>query len=364
MAKKAKKRSKWFWALWGLVAVAGISLFFMPITRSTPKVHWRVPVHVAMPDLPKRIATFPEKLSNFSQSQMPDVNFRDVRKFGKKVVNSIPDLPSLPYEAQQEAPSEPMPLGPTSSNKAPATEPPVPSVMPPQSSLPLPPSPPSRKGHRRIALIIDDMGLAPSLSERATRLPAFVTLSYLPYAPRLIQQAEAAQAKGHDLMLHLPMEPMGHDNPGPGALLAAQNEEEWRVLTEKALHSFDGYIGVNNHMGSKLTTCEPAMRVVLDILRQKKLFFIDSRTSSSSIALGVAHDRGVRTAGRDVFIDDSQTVAAIQRELVRAESVAQHKGVAIAIGHPHAVTLAALERWIPEAQARGFEIVPVRELVQ
>lgn len=354
MAKKAKKRSKWFWALWLLVAVAGVSLFLMPISRPTPKMHWRVPVHVAMPDLPKGLPSIPENLPDLPDIKMPDVGYRDVQKFGEKVADAISELPSLPYEADHPTPPEPLPPAKPSFDPEPPPSPPP---------VPVPQPEPSAKGYGRIAIIIDDVGLVRRLSERAARLPAPITLAYLPYAPNLVQQAEAAQAQGHDLMLHLPMEPIGHENPGPDALFSGQSEEEWRVLLQKSLQSFDGFIGVNNHMGSKLTTESDAMNVIGEVLYQKGLFFVDSRTSSKSIAEKIVRNHGVKAAGRDVFIDDTQTPSAVQAELAKVEQIARNRGHAIAIGHPHVVTLQALERWIPEVQARGFEIIPVKELV-
>ena len=348
MAKKSKKTSKWFWALWALVVIAGVNLFFMPINRPTPKVHWRAPVHMDMPNLPKEITDLPDKIPNLPKVQMPDVDLQDVRDLGQKVVKAMPELPSLPYEAAHPATQE-LPPSPPELTQA---VPPIPRPLP------------MGKEHGRIAIIIDDVGLARRLSERAVRLPAFVTLAYLPYAHELTQQAEAAQARGHDIMLHLPMEPVGHENPGPDALLSTQSEDEWRVLTQKALNSFDGFIGVNNHMGSRLTTNQTAMRVVMNILKEKGVFFVDSRTSNHSLAAKTAQEQGVATAGRDVFLDDTQTAAAVQASLGQVEQIARHKGYVVAIGHPHAVTLEALEQWIPAAQARGFVFVPVRTVVK
>lgn len=215
----------------------------------------------------------------------------------------------------------------------------------------------------RIAIVIDDMGLNMRESRRAVALPEAVTLSYIPYAPRLREQTREARDAGHELMLHLPMEPMGRDNPGPGALLTGLPEEELRQRLALALSSFVGFDGVNNHMGSKFTASEQGMEIVVDELRRRQLFFLDSRTSAQTVGEKVARREGLPAIGRDVFLDDSMTYEAVKSQIAQLERVARRKGYAVAIGHPHAATLQALEEWIPEAKRNGFEFVAVRSLV-
>ena len=218
--------------------------------------------------------------------------------------------------------------------------------------------------HPKIALVIDDVGVDLKGSERAIKLPPAVTLSFLPYGSRLRDQTKEARDSGHELLLHMPMEPLGHEDPGPGALLVDLPLRDLQQRFETALASFTGFDGVNNHMGSKFTAYEDGMNMVIDELQQRHLFFLDSRTSAQSIGKKIAEQKGLPSIGRDVFLDDDQSPELIRAQLEATEKVAGRKGTAVAIGHPHAATLEALEKWIPEAQKRGFVFVPLKSLVK
>jgi polysaccharide deacetylase 2 family uncharacterized protein YibQ len=238
-------------------------------------------------------------------------------------------------------------------------------ALPPNEVIASPPekSPPGPKGSAKIAIVIDDVGLDISGSRRAVALPAYITLSYMPYATRLKEQTREAQALGHELMLHMPMEPMGSADPGPGALLVDLPQEEVRRRLDMALASFTGFDGMNNHMGSKFTADAAGMEIVIDELQQRHLFYLDSRTSAQSVGYKIAREHGLPTISRDVFLDDDMSPKAVRAQLEATERVARHKGYAVAIGHPHAATLQALEEWLPDATQRGFVFVPIKELV-
>ena len=230
---------------------------------------------------------------------------------------------------------------------------------------PPPSSPLSAATHRpRIALVIDDMGLDLKDSRRAVALPATVTLSYIPYASQLKSQTDEAADAGHELLLHMPMEPVGHDDPGPGALLTNLPPDEIRARFQAALGRFTSFDGVNNHMGSKFTADATGMAIVMDELHARGLFFFDSRTSAQSVGAALAHARGVPSISRDVFLDNEITPGAVAAQLAALERIARQRGFAVAIGHPHAVTLQVLEDWLPAAQARGVTLVRLRDLVK
>ena len=216
----------------------------------------------------------------------------------------------------------------------------------------------------KIALVIDDVGVDLKGSERAINLPPSVTLSFLPYAVRLREQTKSARDAGHELLLHMPMEPIGHEDPGPGALLVDLPMRDLQQRFETALASFTGFDGVNNHMGSKFTAYADGMNMVMDELKQRHLFFLNSRTSAQSVGKKIAEEKNLPTIGRDVFLDDVQSPDSIRAQLEETERIAKHKGYAVAIGHPHAATMDVLPDWIADAQKRGFDLVPLKSLVK
>lgn len=210
-----------------------------------------------------------------------------------------------------------------------------------------------------IALVIDDVGLDRPRSKRAWELPGPITLSFLPYAKDLREQAKAARARGNELMLHMPMEPMGHADPGPNALLVSLSDSELRQRVTTDLDSFDGYVGVNNHMGSRFTAYKPGMETVLRLLKARGLLFLDSRTTAQTVGETMAQEMGVPTVSRNVFLDDNEAIDQVRRRLAETEEVARRQGFVVAIGHPHENTLQALATWLPGLAAKGFALAPV-----
>ncbi len=220
------------------------------------------------------------------------------------------------------------------------------------------------EGHGLIAIIIDDMGIS-LRSKQVEVLPYALTLSYLPYAKNLKERTKRAAANGHEIMLHMPMEPMNSKlDGGPKVLRTSQSEEEFIKTLEWGLSSFDGFVGLNNHMGSRLTKDKKSMQLLMDNLKGRSLFFIDSKTIGSSVAANVARDNGIAYASRDVFIDHEQTPEFLRDALAKLEKVAQDKGYAIAIGHPHKETIAALKEWLPTLEGKGLTLVPASKLVK
>ncbi|OUR76997.1 hypothetical protein A9Q83_12270 [Alphaproteobacteria bacterium 46_93_T64] len=215
-------------------------------------------------------------------------------------------------------------------------------------------------GNPVIAMVIDDVGLNTKRVQDLIALPAPLTLSFLPYGKRLKEFSDLTRERGHEVMLHLPMEPSrASADPGPDALLQALSADEIRRRTLKNLAQFTGYVGVNNHMGSKFTAYEPGMKVVMDILASEGLLFLDSRTTAKSKGYQLAKERKMPTGNRDVFIDNEISVSAINQQLAKVEQQARKKGIAIAIGHPYPETIEALAKWIPQAKKNGFQFIPV-----
>ncbi len=230
-----------------------------------------------------------------------------------------------------------------------------------QYALAMPPT----GGHPMIAIVIDDMGIDKPDAARVIGLPGPLTIAFMSYATELPAQAKAARAAGDEIWLHIPMEPLdGEIDPGPNALRTDMPADEIRRRLDWALARLPGIVGVNNHMGSKFTQNAAGMGVVMTELRARGLAFLDSRTIASTVASRVAGEMGVPHIDRDVFIDNDETVEAVLRQLVEAEHIAQRKGYALAIGHPHPTTIAALQQWLPTLEAKGLVLVPASALVR
>ncbi|MEI6986886.1 MAG: divergent polysaccharide deacetylase family protein [Rhodospirillaceae bacterium] len=216
-----------------------------------------------------------------------------------------------------------------------------------------------------IALVFDDLGVDRKRTERVIRLPGPLTLSFLPYAADLPRQTKAAHAAGHELMVHMPMEPLAANlDPGPGALLTRLPADEIQRRLENALAAFDGYVGINNHMGSRFTSSRDLLTPVLAELRRRGLLFLDSVTTTETVGMAVAASLNLPHTRRNVFLDDVLTTAAVHASLIRLEQIAFHTGLVVAIGHPHDVTLEAVASWLPGLAAKGLVLAPISAIVR
>ncbi|PWR23819.1 divergent polysaccharide deacetylase family protein [Zavarzinia compransoris] len=214
-----------------------------------------------------------------------------------------------------------------------------------------------------LAIVIDDVGVARRDLDALLDLDPGVTFAIMGYAERMDDFARKARARGHELMIHVPMEPQGNADPGPNALKLGLGADEIRRRLRWHLDRHDSYVGINNHMGSRFTADAAAMAVVAEELRARGLLFLDSKTIGNSAGEDRARAAGIPTASRDVFLDNEIGANAIEAQLVLAERRAREKGTAIAIGHPHAATVEALARFLPQAKARGIAIVPVSTVI-
>ncbi|WP_370338014.1 divergent polysaccharide deacetylase family protein [Parvularcula marina] len=218
----------------------------------------------------------------------------------------------------------------------------------------------------KIAIVIDDLGLSWEAFRAVNDLPSPVTLSFLPYAGEAQGMIDQV-APGHEVMLHLPMEPLEKtEDAGPGMLKASLSEKALRAQLLENLTSLSGYSGVNNHTGSKFTSDPSAMEVVLSELDQRGLFFLDSITTSRPVAARIGQVRGYDVLERNVFLDhDYEHVSAetVKMQLAELEAIARADGYAIGIGHPYKATAEALSEWMGTADVRGFEVVVVRDLL-
>ncbi len=211
-----------------------------------------------------------------------------------------------------------------------------------------------------IAIVIDDLGIDRPRSQQVIELPVPLTLSFLPYASHLTEQIEFGRSHGHEFLVHIPMEALDrHNDPGPDTLTVDLPSDEIIRRLDVALSKFTGYIGINNHMGSRFTMDAASLAPVMTELQRRGLLFLDSRTAPRSIAAATAIDSGVAAVARDVFIDHIRTPEAVREQLQALERIALKKGTAIGIGHPDDTTLEALREWIPTVANRGFQLVPL-----
>ncbi len=227
---------------------------------------------------------------------------------------------------------------------------------PPPPSLPLP----------QIAIVIDDLGWDLGAAQVLLAMEVPLSFAILPHTPYKDFIAREAQRRGRDILLHLPMEPYSypHVNPGRPVLLGTMDRHEFTAQMESALATVPSAVGVNNHMGSRLTENRAAMHMVMQWMKQRNLFFLDSRTSPKSLAYQVAREFGVRTAQRHIFLDNETDPLKIAEQLQRLAAFARKHGSAIGIGHPHPETVQSLRYTLPEIQQTGIEVVPVSRLVQ
>jgi polysaccharide deacetylase 2 family uncharacterized protein YibQ len=221
---------------------------------------------------------------------------------------------------------------------------------------------PAVAGTPSVAIVIDDLGADVIHTRRAIALPKQVALSFLPYpedTPRLAREASRA---GHEILVHLPMEAVGPQNPGPNALTIAQTPEDNVRRLDWALSRVPNFIGVNNHEGSRFTADHNALAPVMQAIAARHVFFLDSKTTPESQIASVAFAFGVTSAGRDVFLDDIDNIDAIDAALHALERRAREQGVAIAIGHPREITLDAVAYWA--AHANGIRLVSLKEAIR
>ncbi|HFB66367.1 MAG TPA: divergent polysaccharide deacetylase family protein [Aeromonadales bacterium] len=216
----------------------------------------------------------------------------------------------------------------------------------------------------QIAIIIDDLGTNWLQAKRVLKLPRAVATSILPFTPHAKKIARFSKSAGHPVLIHIPMEAdEKNELLGPGALTEAMGF--WALIKQLRRNIVDipGAEGINNHMGSKLTRDSREMRWVMAMLRWQDLYFVDSRTTTETVAASVATSMGVANTSRDVFLDHAIDEKDINKQFDRLIALAQKQGFALAIGHPHKETLNVLEKRLPQLKSRGIQLVPVSQLL-
>ena len=222
----------------------------------------------------------------------------------------------------------------------------------------------------RVAIIIDDLGYQLAAGRRALNLPGAVALSFLPGTPQGERLAKLAHLGGKEVLLHLPLQAASEAHHArqmadPIGVRLDMSRDQVRSVFATALESVPHATGVNGHRGSLLTQHPGHMQWLMEEIRARDgLFYVDSYTTHKSVAMQIASEHDVAAVRRDVFLDPDRSADTVRREFERFVRMAERRGVAVAIGHPHDETLAFLERELPLLEARGIELVRVAELVR
>jgi uncharacterized protein len=223
-------------------------------------------------------------------------------------------------------------------------------------SAPAMPSTPAR-----LVIIIDDLGNSFKRGQAALSLPGKLNYAVMPFTPHGKKLASVAVNNGKEVMLHAPMSTQDQLPLGHGGLTPDLSREEFRTALNAALEQFPQIVGINNHMGSDLTQRRPQMAWVMQELRNRDLYFVDSRTSQRSVAARVAQEYSVPNLSRNVFLDNVRKREAVHRQFREAVTRAKSNGLAVAIGHPYQVTIDYLRDALPELEAQGIELALVSE---
>ena len=217
-----------------------------------------------------------------------------------------------------------------------------------------------------IAIVIDDLGVSPQYTKDILSLNKPLTAAFLPYAPANKKQVQQAKDAGFEVMLHVPMMPHHRAALAPVTLAPEMDKATIQKHLRAFMKYYDGtgMMGINNHMGSEFTENAQSLGYVMEILKENGWFFLDSKTTGKSAGKQVATQYGVPYIARDVFLDNEEDYNYIMGQLQETENVAQKYGRAVAIGHPHRQTYAALRDWLATVEERGFVLVHLSDLLE
>lgn len=214
----------------------------------------------------------------------------------------------------------------------------------------------------KITLVLGGMGLNATLTRKAINLlPGDVTLGFAPYGDDLQAQVNQARAEGHEILLQVPMEPVGYpgNNPGPRTLLSDASAEQNLAALKWFMSRFSGYSGITNYMGARLLTSEDALRPVMKELQSRGLVYLEDASVGMTLSPKVAQDMRLPIGRANLVIDSDPTVPAIEAALRKLEQEAARNGSAIATGSGLDVTIETVAEWAKTLQEKGILLVPV-----
>ena len=203
----------------------------------------------------------------------------------------------------------------------------------------------------KLSIVIDDFGCRPAQENQVLQMPAAISVAVLPNAPHAREMATKAHQRGHEVLIHLPMAPLSKQPLEKDTLRPDMSAEEIARIIREAAADVPFAVGLNNHMGSAMTSSLPGMQKVMQVLDHYNFYFLDSMTIGNSQSTRAAAGTSVKVIKRRVFLDDTQNEADIRKQFTRAVRLAQRDGSAIAIGHPHPATVRVLQQMLPTLPA-------------
>lgn len=203
----------------------------------------------------------------------------------------------------------------------------------------------------KLSIVIDDFGYRPAQENQVLQMPAAISVAVLPNAPHAREMAIKAHQRGHEVLIHLPMAPLSKQPLEKDTLRPDMSSEEITRIVREAVADVPFAVGLNNHMGSAMTSSLPGMQKVMQVLDRYNFYFLDSMTIGNSQSTRAAAGTSVKVIKRRVFLDDTQNEADIRQQFTRAVRLAQRDGSAIAIGHPHPTTVRVLQQMLPTLPA-------------
>ena len=203
----------------------------------------------------------------------------------------------------------------------------------------------------KLSIVIDDFGYRPLQENQVLQMPAAISVAVLPDATHAHEMAVKAHQRGHEVLIHLPMAPLSRQPLEKNTLRPDMSSGEIERIIREAVANVPYAVGLNNHMGSAMTSSLPGMQKVMQVLNNYNLYFLDSMTIGDSQSTRAASGTRVKVIKRRVFLDDTQNEADIRKQFMRAVHLAQRDGSAIAIGHPHPTTVKVLQEMLPTLPA-------------
>lgn len=195
----------------------------------------------------------------------------------------------------------------------------------------------------RLAIVIDDIGYRPKEDNAIYAMPKEISVAIIPSAPYAAQRNEQAKQQNRDVLIHLPMQPMGNHKIESGGITLGMSQQNVAEKIQNAKKIVSHAIGLNNHMGSAATADQDLMNKLMNVLREQYLFFLDSRTIGRSVASKTAKEQGVKALDRHIFLDDSDDLSDVQHQFQQSIHYARKHGTAIVIGHPRKNTITVLQ---------------------